>query len=64
VNIYRVGDEWLDTQSGIERVASVASRVAPAFWARPFGEGVGFNDDHLHLDLGFATFVPRHATGE
>jgi hypothetical protein len=64
VNICRVGDEWLDTEAGIERVAAVATRVIPAFWARPFGEGLGFNDDHLHLDLGFATVIPRHAPGE
>jgi hypothetical protein len=63
-NICRVGDEWLDTQAGIERIAAVATRVVPAFWARPFGEGLGYNDDHLHLDLGFATLVPRHAPGE
>jgi len=64
VNIYRVGDEWLDTRSGIERVADVATRLVPALWARPFGDGVGLNDDHLHLDLGFARFVPRQAPGE
>lgn len=64
VNICRVGDEWLDTQPAIERVATVATRAMPALWARPYGEGVGFNDDHLHLDLGFATLVPRHAPGE
>jgi hypothetical protein len=64
VNICRVGGEWLDTQAEIERVAAIATRVVPAFWARPFGGGIGFNDDHLHLDLGFATFVPRHAPGE
>ena len=64
VNICRVGDEWLDTQAEIEHVAGIATRVVPAFWARPFGDGIGFNDDHLHLDLGFATFVPRHAPGE
>src|SRR5688572_20544077 len=27
VNICRVGDDWLDTQSAIERVAAVATRV-------------------------------------
>ena len=64
VNICRVGDEWLDTQPAIERLAAVATRAVPALWARPYGEGPGFNDDHLHLDLGFATFVPRHAPGE
>ena len=64
VNLYRVGDEWLDTQAGIERVAAVATRVIPALWARPFGERVGLNDDHLHLDLGFATLIPRRTPGE
>jgi hypothetical protein len=64
VNIYRVGDEWLDTQSGIERVAAAATRLCPAFWARPFGNTIGFNDDHVHLDLGFASVVPRNAPGE
>jgi hypothetical protein len=45
-------------------VAATATRVIPALWARPFGSDIGFNDDHLHLDLGFATFVPRGAPGE
>lgn len=63
VNVYRVGDEWLDAQPAIERVAAVATRLVPALWARPFGHGPGFCDDHLHLDLGFTTFVPRHAPG-
>lgn len=63
VNIYRVGDEWLDTQAAIERVAATA-RAIPVLWARPFGDGVGFSDDHVHLDLGFTTFVPRQAPSE
>lgn len=64
VNICRVGDEWLDTQAAIGRVAAAASRAFPALWARPFGAGIGFSDDHLHLDLGFTTVVPRQAPGE
>jgi hypothetical protein len=63
-NIYRIGDDWLDTQSAIERATLVATRAVPALWARPFGESRGCNDDHLHVDLGFATFVPRTAPGE
>lgn len=63
-NIYRVGDEWLDTQAAIERVSSTAARTMPVLWARPFGHERGYSDDHVHLDLGFATVVPRHAPGE
>ena len=63
-NIYRVGDDWIDTQAAIERVAAAATRAVPALWARPYGESVGYSDDHVHLDLGFTTLVPRDAPGE
>jgi hypothetical protein len=63
-NICRVGDEWLDTQAAIERIAGAATRAIPAIWARPYGEVAGHADDHLHLDFGFTTLVPRAAPGE
>jgi hypothetical protein len=63
-NIYRIGDDWLDTQASIERVAAAAARAVPALWARPYGDSAGYSDDHVHLDLGFATLVPRGAPGE
>lgn len=52
VNIYRIGDEWLDTEERITRYAEIARRVLPAAWVRPFGETPGFAFDHLHIDLG------------
>jgi hypothetical protein len=64
VNICRAGDEWLDTPSAIERLSAVATRAIPALWVRPYGEGAGCADDHVHLDLGFTTVVPRSAPGE
>jgi hypothetical protein len=64
VNICRVGDEWLDTPATIERVATAARRAIPALWVRPYGETPGFADDHLHLDFGFTTLIPRTAPGE
>ena len=58
-NIYRVGDEWLDTQERIERFAAVARRVAPGLWLRPYGHEKGFADDHLHVDIGYTRQTPR-----
>jgi hypothetical protein len=58
-NVYRIGDENLDTRDRIERFAAVAARVSPAFWVRPFGLDRGFADDHLHLDVGYARLTPR-----
>jgi hypothetical protein len=63
-NICRVGEDWLDTQAAIERLAAAATRTIPALWARPYGGGAGFADDHVHLDFGFTTLVPRTAPGE
>ena len=58
-NIYRVGDEFLDTQERIERFAKLAARVMPAVWIRPYGHERGCADDHLHLDVGYVRASPR-----
>ena len=63
-NIYRVGNEYLDTEERIQRYAEVAVRSLGRCWTRPFGHGVGEADDHLHLDLGYVTLVPRNASEE
>ena len=63
-NIYRIGDEYLDDQEKIERFGAIATKALPALWARPYGRTVGLADDHLHLDLGYVTLVPRNAPGE
>ncbi|HEU0297872.1 MAG TPA: hypothetical protein VFR37_00415 [Longimicrobium sp.] len=63
VNIYRVGDDWLDDEKTITKYSRLARRLSPAFWARPYGHGVGETDDHLHLDLGYAVVAP-HGGGD
>jgi hypothetical protein len=56
VNIYRIGDSYLDTPAEIETYAAVARRVMPGVWVRPIGSADGEADDHLHLDLGYTIF--------
>lgn len=58
-NVYRIGDDLLDTQDRIERWAKVAARVSASLWIRPYGHDKGFADDHLHLDIGYAVLTPR-----
>ena len=62
VNIYRVGGEYLDSGEKIARYAGLAARAVAGCWARPAGSGPGLADDHLHIDLGYVTAVPRHHT--
>ena len=40
-NIYRIGQDWLDTADRIERYAAIARRVLPFAWVRPFGHDAG-----------------------
>jgi len=61
VNIYRVGDVFLDNRQAIERYATLARQVLPGAWTRPFGGDRGQTDDHLHIDLGFVLSMPRGA---
>ena len=64
VNIYRIGDEYLDRRDRIEHSADVARDVLPAAWIRPVGGDRGFSDDHLHLDFGYLSAVPHEAPGD
>jgi hypothetical protein len=52
-NIYRIGDDYLDSQEKIERYARIAVKSMPGWWVRPYGPAAGCADDHLHLDLGY-----------
>jgi len=64
VNIYRIGDDWLDTPAAIERYNRIAAETISGVWARPYGAGPGFVDDQMHLDLGFVIQVPHGAASE
>ncbi len=63
-NIYRIGDDYLDTQEKIERYARLAEKRVPGVWIRPYGHEKSFADDHLHLDLGYMLVVPQEAPSE
>jgi hypothetical protein len=63
-NIYRIGDDYLDSPEKIERYARLAEKTIPGCWIRPYGGEKGFADDHLHIDLGYMIVVPREAPSE
>jgi hypothetical protein len=60
-DIYRVGDTFLDNQAAIEKYARIVESIAPEFGAKPFGHEENATDDHLHVDIGYVTYVPREA---
>jgi hypothetical protein len=64
VNIYRIGDVYLDDREAIERYAAIARQSMPGAWTRPFGTSRGETDDQLHIDFGYVLSVPRDAPTE
>ncbi|HUG41391.1 MAG TPA: hypothetical protein VMM12_12965 [Longimicrobiales bacterium] len=58
-DIYRIGGDYLDDPERIRRYAELAERAVPGAWARPTGTDPASAFDHLHLDLGYLTRVPR-----
>lgn len=64
VNIYRIGDEYLDDQGTIQRFNRLARKATPMVRTAPYGHSAGYTDDHVHLDLGYTVFVPYDSAGE
>jgi hypothetical protein len=64
VNIYRIGDDYLDSREQHEHYAAMARAKLPGVWVRPYGDGPGSTNDHLHLDFGYVVAVPHDAPGD
>ena len=58
-DIYRIGSEYMDDPARIERYGRMARETIPGLWVRPAGDEPGLAFDHLHIDLGYLTAVPR-----
>ncbi len=64
VDIYRIGDTYLDDEESIDRYRILAHDVIPWATSFPYGEEPGGTLDHLHLDFGYVNVVPADAAGE
>lgn len=59
-DIYRIGSTILKTKETIEKYNEIAEDVSDEVHVRPYGHVTGLNaDDHVHLDLGYITLIPR-----
>jgi Peptidase M15 len=61
-NIYRVGDTFLNDVKSIGKYGAIAASLSPAVFVRLFGSERGQTNDHLHIDLGFASLTPRECS--
>ena len=57
-DIYRVGDTYLNDEKSIARYGEIAAALGADVRVRAYKEG----DDHLQVDLGYLTVVPRECS--
>lgn len=59
-DIYRIGSTILKTKDSIEKYNDVAEDVSDDLHVLPYGHDTGTEaDDHVHVDLGYMTLIPR-----
>jgi len=59
-DIYRIGTTILKSQEAIDKYNDLAEQLTDDITTYPYGHVTGSTaDDHLHLDLGYITVVPR-----
>ncbi|HLJ75617.1 MAG TPA: hypothetical protein VKU62_13580 [Thermoanaerobaculia bacterium] len=59
-DIYRVGSNILKTKELIDKYNDVAEELSDDATVLPYGHDTFINaDDHVHIDLGYVTVVPR-----
>ena len=58
-DLYKIGQTVLRERASIETYNRVAEEISDDLWIMPYGHDLGQADDHIHLDLGYLTVVPR-----
>jgi hypothetical protein len=59
-DIYRIGTTILKTQEVIDRFNDLAEDLSDDVCVMPYGHETGKSvDDHVHIDLGYITVIPR-----
>ena len=59
-DVYRIGGTILKTKDAIDKFNEVAEELSEDVSVLPYGHITGINaDDHVHIDLGYITLIPR-----
>jgi hypothetical protein len=58
-DLYRIGSHVLNEKDTIEKYNRIAEETSGDLWVMPYGHEIGKTDDHIHLDLGYVSLVPR-----
>jgi hypothetical protein len=58
-DLYKIGTVELRDRAPIETYNRVIEDLSDDLYVMPYGHEIGKADDHIHVDLGYVTLVPR-----
>jgi len=58
-DLYKIGTTILKTQEAIEKFSKLGEELSDDLYLMPYGHEIGEADDHIHVDLGYVTLIPR-----
>jgi hypothetical protein len=58
-DVYKIGTVVLRDRASIETYNRVIEELTDDLYVMPYGHEIGKADDHIHVDLGYLTVVPR-----
>jgi hypothetical protein len=59
-DIYRIGSSIIKTKDLVDKYNDVAEELSDDVTVMPYGHDTGISvDDHVHIDLGYVTVIPR-----
>ena len=61
-DLFRIGPILLNDKDAIEKFNRIAEDISDDLWVMPYGHEIGSADDHIHVDLGYVSLVPREMT--
>lgn len=59
VDIYRIGNTILNSEEAIQKYNRMAEEMSDDWYVMPYGHELGKADDHIHIDLGYLSLIPR-----
>src|ERR1041385_5697288 len=59
-DVYRVGNAIIKSKEMIDKYNDIAEELSDDVTVMPYGHDTGMSvDDHVHIDLGYVTVIPR-----
>lgn len=61
-DLYKIGTTILRTQEAIEKFSKLGEELSDDLYLMSYGHEMGEADDHIHVDLGYLTLIPREVS--